>query len=430
GGPEVKLQKDGSANPTFTAPDLREGAVLTFVAGVSDGENSAFDTVRIVVAPNLGPEVSIQGGTEVAAGNMHIVGAAAVDPDGDDLQYRWTQIGGPNVNIQQDDKPLLRFQAPDVAKDTALMFQVEVSDGDRVTTQVVTVNVQAPEEAVSSKGMAASSTTSAATPATTTSSATTTAADAGSLAQPTTTSTGTNVTPAVTAADLTSGAAAATADSATVLAGSTDDASPGLLAAVVLDESSSVLADSDADADVGGSTLASTLTDSTLGSALGSNLLEEPAVAATAGATRIELPDLVLVEAGEALELAPRAAVEVSEAELAEAQWTQISGTPVELEGASDDGMLRIRTPEVFVEEELIFEVEVFRGGERVVQEVTVQVQPVGMSSRSLSIDQHLEQRDGAGEADEEQGARGVGRIWGALLAFFGAQSGRKKRDS
>jgi hypothetical protein len=139
------------------------------------------------------------------------------------------------------------------------------------------------------------------------------------------------------------------------------------------------------------------------------------------------LPDLMVADAGAAIELrAPTTSLELSEEE-AQVRWKQISGTPIEIVDDTGD-VLQVRLPEVFSQEEVVIEVEVIQGGQRIVQEVVVQVQPVGMTSRSLSIDEHIDRETSNNEVEEEQGSRGFGKIWGALLAFFGAQSGKKKQ--
>ncbi|MGK0264450.1 MAG: hypothetical protein ACI8UD_003111, partial [Planctomycetota bacterium] len=136
--------------------------------------------------------------------------------------------------------------------------------------------------------------------------------------------------------------------------------------------------------------------------------------------------DLVVADAGDAVRLrAPMTALEASEAATA-VRWRQVSGTPIEVTDDSSEVLL-VSMPEVFAAEEVVFEVEIISGDQRVVQEVTVQVQPVGMTSRSLSIDEHLDNRQVSDDSEEEQGSRGLGKIWGAMLAFFGTQTGRKK---
>jgi hypothetical protein len=428
GGPSVDLQDGDSGAPTFTAPDLPEGTVLTFVAGVDDGTNQAFDTVTVVVAPNVGPQVTIDGVPDLASGAPGEIQANAADPDGDPLRFRWTQVGGPTARMPANDQPQLRFQAPEVDVDTTLTFQVEVFDGHRATIQVVNVQVQAATASAAApepQPQPAPPTTDEASGGDAVDAATSERDEAADRIREAIQSSASNRLDDVLAT--------AAGNSLELDDRSDDDGSPGLLASVTLD------ADATSD-DAGDNTAAgdeelrsSNLTGDASEAGLDSyyaNLLEEPAAAATAAGTRIELPDLVLVEAGDAIELTARAAAEATAAELADARWTQVSGTPVDLDASGADGMLRIRTPELFVEEELVFEVEVWRGGERVVQEVTVQVEPVGMTSRSLSIDEHVEAQRERADTDEEQGARGVGRVWGALLAFFGAQSGRRKRDS
>jgi uncharacterized protein YndB with AHSA1/START domain len=142
---------------------------------------------------------------------------------------------------------------------------------------------------------------------------------------------------------------------------------------------------------------------------------------------RIAQPDLVVGDAGEQIELAPRLLRSAAEAAPEDVRWTQIGGTPTDVE-TGEGGVLRVRLPEVFVEEELVFSVELYQGGERVVQEITVQVQPVALTTRSLSIDEVGQSglaAEGDGSAAHE--GRGLGKVWGAMLAFLAAQSGRKQ---
>src|SRR5690606_21589470 len=108
-------------------------------------------------------------------------------------------------------------------------------------------------------------------------------------------------------------------------------------------------------------------------------LVESAASLATAG-LRSVLPDYVVADAGSAIELrAPVTALKAS-SEAAEVRWKQISGTPVDIVDASGL-VLRMSMPETFTQEEVVLEVEVTQGGQHIVQEVTVQVQPVGMTN-------------------------------------------------
>ena len=59
-------------------------------------------------------------------------------------------------------------------------------------------------------------------------------------------------------------------------------------------------------------------------------------------------------------------------------------------------------------------------------EEITVQVQPVGMIGRSLSIDEHVAGQEDADTGADDAPTGGVGKLWGALLAFLGAQPRRR----
>ena len=164
----------------------------------------------------------------------------------------------------------------------------------------------------------------------------------------------------------------------------------------------------------------------TIDAILRDNLLED----STTSAIPLQLPvvtaDLVVANGGEAVELvAPVATLQASEA-VTEVRWTQVSGTRIEIADDRSDVLL-VSMPEVFLTEELVFAVEITRGEQSFRQEVTIQVQPVGMGSRSLAPDAPFDNQQVVCESEADQGGRGLGKLWGALLAFFGAQSGRRK---
>ena len=78
-----------------------------------------------------------------------------------------------------------------------------------------------------------------------------------------------------------------------------------------------------------------------------------------------------------------------------------------------------VELPEVFVEEELVFQVAVRSGSDQVTERVTVRVQPVDSTQREGTM-----QSSRAAELatlDDDQGpreSRGIGRIWAALAAL------------
>ncbi len=417
-GPEVTLDGSRTEAPSFTSPYAPDGAVMQFAVAASDGNRRTFDTVTIVVAPNSGPSVQIDGNQQAGAGEAVSLTAGAMDIEGDGLTYQWTQLSGPSVALSSNTEPQLQFQAPSLTGEAELTFQVEVSDGHRTTTTMVTVTVSGNEPATRQQATAPTATPNLP------------AAESEVLneldeARPEQLIAGIDY--GVTAASATPTTSTSDSGRSTV-----EPVTLGEMTTVTLATSASVLDNSMSETSSNASRVSTTtpvtLTDDTsLDSVLGSNLLDESATTVAAGATRMALPDLMVADTGATIELrAPTTSLELSEEE-AEVRWKQISGTPIEIVDDTGD-VLQVRLPEVFSQEEVVIEVEVIQGGQRIVQEVVVQVQPVGMTSRSLSIDEHIDRETSNNEVEEEQGSRGFGKIWGALLAFFGAQSGKKKQ--
>jgi len=65
----------------------------------------------------------------------------STDPDEDSLTYRWEQIDGPDVTLQNPESVRTQFVAPDVDAETILEFKLTVSDGAQTDTDTITVTV-------------------------------------------------------------------------------------------------------------------------------------------------------------------------------------------------------------------------------------------------------------------------------------------------
>ncbi|MBX3473353.1 MAG: S8 family serine peptidase [Planctomycetes bacterium] len=148
GGPTVTLNNPGSANASFSAPQVSAPTALTFRLTVSDGRGgSATDTVVVTVldsAVNNPPNANAgldQGALFGATVMMN--GGASTDPDGDPITFAWVQIGGINtVTLSGAGSAIASFTAP--ATPDTLVFQLTVSDNrGGSTTDTITIHVNA-----------------------------------------------------------------------------------------------------------------------------------------------------------------------------------------------------------------------------------------------------------------------------------------------
>ena len=467
GGPEVELGDATSANPTFRAPDVAARATLQFVVAASDGTTTTYDTVAVVVTPAVAPEVVIRPAPNAGVGDFVVVQAEVkgATESAEPVTYTWTQVSGPQVQLVATDQPQLMFLAPSLARGGEMLFRLTVTSGSQSTTQVVSVFVDPDPRAAQPIGRAAAAPvavpTAFAAPATSAAAApvggvvaapatpAATGSAGGAAAAASGTGTPAAAPTAATAATAADAAAMAAADD--LLAGASGfDAERGAAGSSamaapagptgVLAPSAAMAAQTEAVNDAAAverrqfrlmsadqTVRADAFADDDRPDA---NLLADTASAGSSsdGKTRVLAPDLVVAESGNAVALKPR--LPGGAGELQNVRWTQTSGMPLEL-AEPEGGVLHVRLPEVFVEEELVFQVEVVQGDRRLLQEVAVQVQPVGMTNRALSIDDQgvaLARADGG--ATDDGAGRGIGKVWGAMLAFLGAQTGRRGRDA
>ena len=138
-GPPVVLSDVAAATPTFTTPD--EPGDLVFSLTVSDGQIESNPDTTTVTVRNTQPVADAGLRQEVSRGErVTLDGRASIDPDGDRLTYRWTQISGDEVRLSNPATPRPSFTAPQTGQ--LLFFQLEVSDGYVSGTDTVSVNVQ------------------------------------------------------------------------------------------------------------------------------------------------------------------------------------------------------------------------------------------------------------------------------------------------
>jgi hypothetical protein len=147
-GPPVTLTTVGNGRARFSAPPLATRLEFGLVA--NDGEAaSAQDVVVIQVSaafPNLPPVGYVYGDFSMPKRGTASLSGYGYDPDGSPITFRWTQVSGPTVTLEDAGGPYPTFTAP--AEPAVLTFEFVVSDGSLLSTPrrvVVTVENMAPD---------------------------------------------------------------------------------------------------------------------------------------------------------------------------------------------------------------------------------------------------------------------------------------------
>jgi hypothetical protein len=147
-GPDVDLQDTSDSQAHFWSPHVYNDEVLQFSLTVRNVEgNSDEDSVSIQVNTNVDsndqPHADAGGDQTVDEGqSVTLDGDGSYDPDGEELDYSWTQTSGQDVDLEDDNQEEAHFRAPAVTDDTSLGFELRVEDSSgRSDEDSVTVNV-------------------------------------------------------------------------------------------------------------------------------------------------------------------------------------------------------------------------------------------------------------------------------------------------
>ena len=143
-GIPVSINDDDQPVAHFTAPTVSQNSILVFNLLVEDangaiGKNTASVTVQATSKPhaNAGADQTVDEGEWVT-----LDGDGSYDPNGDELDYSWTQTSGQGVDLQDDDEVQAHFRAPSVNDDASLKFELRVEDQNgRADEDSTTVNV-------------------------------------------------------------------------------------------------------------------------------------------------------------------------------------------------------------------------------------------------------------------------------------------------
>ena len=148
GGPLVVLDDTSAAAPSFEAPEGLSNSDITFELQVSDGTNTSSDTVTITVNADNDAPLSEAGPTQaVEEGAQVQLAGEAFDPEGQGLTYTWVQVGGPAVELSDANDPNAVFDVPNLLSNTDIVFQLQVSDGENLSVDTVTIQVNADNDA-------------------------------------------------------------------------------------------------------------------------------------------------------------------------------------------------------------------------------------------------------------------------------------------
>jgi hypothetical protein len=90
---------------------------------------------------NVAPMVSVPESVATTESASVAIEAVATDRNGDALTYSWVQVDGPAATLTGADTATLNVTSPSITADTALKFELTVSDGKTMVKSMTVVNV-------------------------------------------------------------------------------------------------------------------------------------------------------------------------------------------------------------------------------------------------------------------------------------------------
>jgi len=163
--PDSLNWNDGDGNPklievavvddSVTEGDETLSLTLNNASGATIGALDHFDAIIMDgTGSNFAPNASAGASqTRTSGSNVSVDGNQSSDPDGDSLDFQWSQTGGTAVTLNNADSAIATFIAPTVTSDIMLQFQLTVTDPSGLSdTATTTVTVTKPGGTVPAGG--------------------------------------------------------------------------------------------------------------------------------------------------------------------------------------------------------------------------------------------------------------------------------------
>jgi Concanavalin A-like lectin/glucanases superfamily/Bacterial Ig domain/PKD domain len=138
---DISINEESQSNET-QASELTEPLEDTTNETSTERSTGAGALEQTNQAPNAngGNDISVEVNTQV-----ELDGSQSSDQDGEIVSYKWEQIDGPEINLEQSNEQTASFDVPESAADSTLTFKLTVvddkdaSDSDEVSVEVESV---------------------------------------------------------------------------------------------------------------------------------------------------------------------------------------------------------------------------------------------------------------------------------------------------
>lgn len=150
-GPPVALSDPWSLTPAFRAPEGLVSSDVRLELRVTHGDDDGTSSVATVNVLVCGTEetLAVESATppHATAGDFMTLQASVETAQALGLRWRWRQVGGPPVVLEDDYTERARFAAPLHWRNVPLAFEATVHDGARTGSTRVDILVEPDEEA-------------------------------------------------------------------------------------------------------------------------------------------------------------------------------------------------------------------------------------------------------------------------------------------